>query len=103
MSTITRRRRTSRTNIGPYKRNELLCGFIQYTPSYSGYGDGVGSDLTKFISAEMRADWAANREVLIKLWQSNADMAAAFPDDYLPWLHSGGYVGPLPWACQHLD
>jgi hypothetical protein len=27
--------------------------------SYSGYGDGIGTDLTAFITDGMRADWEA--------------------------------------------
>jgi hypothetical protein len=38
---------------------------------YTGYGDGVGMDLTAFITAEMRADWEANRDELMKFWQSD--------------------------------
>ena len=30
-----------------------------------GYGDAVGTDLTAFISDEMRSDWKVNREELI--------------------------------------
>ena len=51
MSTIIRRKRTSRLSIGPYKRHELLTGWISYpVQGYSGYGDGVGTDVTAFIS-----------------------------------------------------
>ena len=66
MTTIIRRKRTSRLQIGPYKSHELLTGRIVYpVQGYSGYGDGVGTDLVAFLSAEMRVDWAANREELM--------------------------------------
>jgi hypothetical protein len=45
-------------NIGPYRRHELLTGRIQYPVlGYTGYGDGIGTDLTAFITDQMRADW----------------------------------------------
>ena len=51
MSTIIRRRRASRMQMGPYKRHELLTGEIKYpAQGYSGYGDGRSADLTEFIS-----------------------------------------------------
>ena len=56
MTTVIRRKRASRLRIGPYRRNELRSGHIQYpVQGYTGYGDGVGTDLTAFISDEMRA------------------------------------------------
>ena len=67
---------------------------------YTGYGDGVGTDLTAFISNEMRADWTANREELLAFWQSGAP--DNFPDS-LPWLYVHGSAGSLPWAAEHLD
>jgi hypothetical protein len=45
MSTVIRRRRTSRLEIGPYKRHELLTGEVRYPAlDYSGYGNGVDTD-----------------------------------------------------------
>src|SRR5258705_154804 len=39
---ITRRKRTSRLSIGPYRRHELLTGWIVYpVEGYTGYGDGT--------------------------------------------------------------
>jgi hypothetical protein len=39
-----------------------LRGRIQYpVQGYTGYGDGVGSDLTVFISDQMRADWKPSK------------------------------------------
>jgi hypothetical protein len=67
MSTIMRRRRTSRLSLGPYRRHELLTGHIEYPVlGYDGYGNGRDTDLTKFISAQMKADWLANREQLME-------------------------------------
>jgi hypothetical protein len=97
---VIRRRRASRLS-APYRRHELLTGRIQYPEQgYTGYGDGVGTDLTAFISNEMRADWTANREELLAFWQSGAP--DNFPDS-LPWLYVHGSAGSLPWAAEHLD
>lgn len=86
MTTIIRRKRTSRTQIGSYRRHELLTGRIVYpVQGYSGYGDGVGTDLTAFISNEMRADWEANRDELTEFWRSGKTTADVFPDS-LPWF-----------------
>lgn len=52
---------------------------------YSGYGDGVGTDLTAFISDQMQADWEANRAELMAFWRSGKTMAKVF-SDALPWL-----------------
>jgi hypothetical protein len=104
MTTVVRRKRASRTSLGPYKRNELLTGVIQYpVQGYTGYGDGIGTDLTAFISDEMRADWEANRAELLAFWRSGKSDAEAFPDDTLPWLCLGGSADRLPWAGRHLD
>jgi hypothetical protein len=66
MATIIRRKRASRTSIGSYKRHELLTGEIRYPVlGCSGYGDMSGTDLTAFITDEMRADWEANRDELV--------------------------------------
>ena len=88
--------------IGPYKRYELLTGEIRYpAQNYSGYGDGRGTDLTAFISDEMRNDWANNRAELIAFWKSGQS-PVIFPD-CLPWLYGCGSAGTLPWAAGHLD
>jgi hypothetical protein len=104
MTTVTRRRRTSRLSIGPYRRHELLTGRIQYpVQGYTGYGDGVGTDLTAFISDGMRADWAANRAELMAFWRSGKTEADVF-SDALPWLFAcGSAARTLPWAAKHLD
>jgi hypothetical protein len=101
MTTVVRRKRASRSSIGPYRRHELLTGRIQYpVQGYTGYG--VGTDLTAFISDGMRADWAANREELLAFWKSGKTEADGFPDA-LPWLYVGGSADTLPWAARHLD
>jgi hypothetical protein len=101
MTTITRRKRSSRLNIGPYRRHELLTGRIVYpVQGYTGYGDGIGTDLTAFIRDQMRADWAANREELIAFWESGQS-PTIFPD-CLPWLYTHTIAGTLPWAVKHL-
>lgn len=103
MTTVIRRKRASRSSIGPYRRHELLRGRIVYpVQGYSGYGDGVGTDLTAFVSDQMRADWAANREELMAFWRSGKTMADVFPDA-LPWLYTHRSAETLPWAAVHLD
>jgi hypothetical protein len=104
MSTIIRRRRSSRTNLGPYKRFELLTGTIRYPlpEHYSGYGDGRSTNVADFISDEMRRDWATNRDALRKFWQSGECASHVFPDE-LPWLAPHGSADSLPWAAPHLD
>ena len=68
-----------------------------------GYGDGIGTDLTAFISDQMRNDWKNNSAVLMAFWQSGKHTAAdAFPDS-LPWLFVRGSADTLPWAAVHLD
>jgi hypothetical protein len=102
MSTVIRRRRSSRASLGPYKRHELLGGRIEYPiRNYDGYGDGIGLDLRAFIGPEMRADWAANREVLLEFWRSG--QSPTFFPDCLPWLCTYIAPGSLPWACRYLD
>ena len=104
MSTITRRKRTSRMEIGPYRRHELLTGRIVYSvQGYNGYGDGVGTDLKAFVSDEMRADWANNREELMAFWQSGKYTTADLFPDCLPWLFVCGSANTLPWAARQLD
>jgi hypothetical protein len=98
MATIHRRKRTSRHDIGPYRRYELLFGEIIYPVlDYTGYGDGTGKNLEDFISDEMRADWEANRDELTKFWRSGAFTMEE------PWLFDRGYSHTLPWAAKHLD
>ena len=91
-------------NIGPYKRHELLTGQIFYPAAdYSGYGDGINPNLEDFISAEMRRDWGANREALLKFWFSGQFTTIdVFPDSE-PWLFVRGFPGTLPWAAQQFD
>ena len=104
MSTIIRRRRGLRMSLGPYKRHELLGGRIDYPVSgYDGYGDGRSVNVADYISAGMKADWAANRTELLAFWRSGKSYAEAYPDDCLPWLCTYIAAGSLPWACEHLD
>jgi len=79
--------------------HELLNGKISYSfTDYAGYGDGVGTDAGDFVSDEMRADWLANRELLIKVWKSGK----LFPHDVWPgwriWLSVDHNGEPLPWC-----
>jgi hypothetical protein len=77
-------------------------GWISYpVQGYSGYG--VGTDVTAFISDQMRADWAANREDLVAFWQSGKYTTADVFADSLPWLFVRGSADTLPWAAEHLD
>jgi hypothetical protein len=104
MSTIIRRKRSSRS-IGPYKRHELLFGEIVYSAPtyYTGYGNGKSENLHDFISDEMRADWEANRDELMKFWKSGEYTAPdTFPDS-LPFLFECGDPKGLPWAAKVFD
>ena len=94
MTTVIRRKRTSRSAIGPYRRHELLTGRIEYpVQGYTGYGDGVGTDLTAFISDTMRRDWQNHREALLAFWRSGKSDAEVFPDDAPVVVHG--------WQCRH--
>src|SRR5262245_59488679 len=99
MATVTRRKHQSRTVLGPYRRHELLTGEILYPMrGYTGYGDGVGTDLTAFISDEMRADWQMHRAELLKFWRSGKLTAPPTFSDCKPWLLIRGDPHTLPWA-----
>jgi hypothetical protein len=55
MATIVRRKRQSRSELGPYRRHELLTGEIfTQCKGYTGYGDGIGKDLAAFVDDDMR-------------------------------------------------
>jgi hypothetical protein len=69
---------------------------------YTGYGDGVGTDLTAFIRDGIRTDWEANRDELMEFWKSGAPTHEVFADS-LPWLFMCGSADTLPWAARHLD
>jgi hypothetical protein len=56
---------------------------------YTGYGDGIGTDLTAFITHEMCADWEANRAELMAFRRSGKTEVDVFPVA-LPWLYVGG-------------
>jgi hypothetical protein len=81
---------------------ELLTGEVKYPGlRYDGYGDGVGTDLRAFVSARMRADWAAHREELLAFWISGEvsyDLVNS-----KPWLQYRGAPGTRPWAWWHLE
>jgi hypothetical protein len=103
MTTVIRRKRASRSSIGAYRRHELLTGRIVYpVQGYTGYGDGIVTHLTAFISDEMRADWEANRAELMAFWRLDKTEADVFPDA-LPWLFVRGSAEALPWAARHLE
>jgi hypothetical protein len=103
MSTIHRRQRAARS-LGPYKRHELLTGEIRYSaiPDYTGYSDGVGTDLTAFIGDEMRRDWESHRDELMSFWRSGKTTTRDVFPDSVPWLHASGRPGAVPWAALHL-
>jgi hypothetical protein len=104
MTTTVRRKRSSRSNIGPYRRHELLFGDICYPlQGYNGYGDGKGTNLVDFISAEMKADWEQNRDELMEFWKSGEYTGPRTFSDSKPWLFERGYPGTLPWAAKQLD
>ena len=97
MATIKRRQRVSHRELGPYRRYELLTGRINYVyRGYTGYGDETSKYTSAFISDEMRADWAANRDELLKFWASGESLSF-FPDTP-PWQFVRNSPGTMPWA-----
>jgi hypothetical protein len=105
MSTIIRRKRSSRLSIGPYKRHELLTGEMQHYLSvgYTGYGDGKSTRAADYISDEMRADWEQNREELLAFWNSGEPTTSETFPDSKPWLFAYGTPGTVPWAAKQFD
>jgi hypothetical protein len=110
LATIKRRLHTSRNKLGAYRIYELLVGKIDYPVcDYTGYGDGSSTNVGDFVSDEMKADWEANRDRLLKFWQSGEDSMTFFHPESKPWLFVSGTPGTLPWAarkdklarCQH--
>jgi hypothetical protein len=103
MTTIVRRKRVSRSEIGPYRRHELLTGQAIYpVRGYTGYGDGHDPDMEHFISGEMRWDWLENRTELLAFWRSGKDTCEVFSDCRV-WLSVSGSPGTLPWAARMFD
>ena len=97
MSTVRRLKR-ARRELSAYKRHELLTGTILYAVrGYDGYGDGIGTDLNDFVSAEMRNDWTEHREELLRLWATGEPAASK------PWLFVCGSADTLPWAEQQFN
>jgi hypothetical protein len=98
------RRSTSRRELGPYRRHELLTGKADYPVMkyYTGYGDGEDTDMNHFVSEEMRVDWKANRDELMAFWESGKYTVEVFPDSK-PWLFIRGNPKTLPWAATIFD
>jgi hypothetical protein len=91
----------------PEKVFELLYGEDAYClpEYYRGYGDARSGDLdmTHFISEEMRADWFANRDKLMMLWNGEATEKELFGHYRRPWLISPRENSGRPWAAQVFD
>jgi hypothetical protein len=82
-----------------YDRYKYAAEEISYAVvGYTGYGDGNSTNLTDFISDEMRADWEANRDELLKFWASGEYTTAMFFPNSMPWLFVKGSADTLPWA-----
>ena len=90
-------------NIRARKMKKPTLTVVDQSKANTGYGDGVGTDLTAFISDDMRADWATNREELMAFWKSGAYTTADVFADSLPWLFMQGSADTLPRAAVHLD
>jgi hypothetical protein len=104
MPTITRRKRVSYRELGPYRRHELLTGEIVYPAvGYSGYGDGRSADLNEFIDDAMRSDWTDNRDELLQFWTSGKYTTPSIFPDSKPWLFVCGLPNSLPWAARLLE
>ena len=98
----TRRERQGIAFPSAYQASELLTGEISYPVlGYDGYGDGVGKDLTTFISDLMRADWAEHRDALLRFWISG-EYSSQLPNSK-PWLFYRGAPGTRPWAWWWLE
>jgi hypothetical protein len=81
-----------------FKAFELLTGKVEIpVQGYDGYTDGKSTDLSLFISEQMRLDWRANRAALLKVWRSG-DPYDFFP--WLPWLYIERSE-PQPW-CERV-
>jgi hypothetical protein len=93
------RRSTSRRELGPYRRYELLTGTAVYPArDYTGYGDGENPNMEDFISDEMKRDWIAHRNELIAFWQSGGGSCGR------PWLFAVHHSSDkLPWAAKIFD
>jgi hypothetical protein len=104
MSTVKYRMRASQRELGPYRRHELLTGEI-FCPQegYSGYGNGTDTDLSAFISDEMRENWRSNRTELMKFWRSGEYTSPRTFADSKPWLYACGTPNTLPWAARQFD
>ena len=85
-----------------YQASELLTGKISYPVlGYDGYGDGVGKNLTAFITDLMRVDWAEHRDALLRFWISG-EYSSQLPN-IKPWLFYRGAPGTRPWAWWWLE
>jgi len=95
---LRRLQRGSRRQLTMYCAYELLTGKIIYPQQgYDGYGDGGSTDLSNYISGTMKADWQANREFLLEVWQSGQVYPTEFSPRWRPWL-SVNHDDSLPWA-----
>jgi hypothetical protein len=82
----------------------LLKSLLHLLTSAIGtYGDGVGTDLTVFISDEMKADWKTHREELFAFWTSGEYSKPDIFPNTKPWLYCCGSADTLPWAARHFD
>ena len=98
----TRRERQGIAFPSAYQASELLTGEISYPVlGYDGYGDGVGKDLTVFITDLMRVDWIEHRDVLLRFWISG-EYSSQLPNSK-PWLFYRGAPGTRPWAWWWLE
>ena len=110
---VKRHSAVRRRGLTPYKVYELLTGEIRYPMCfYSGYGDlqgdrGRNTVTERYTSAEMKADWEANRDALMAFWRSgeysHPDTLAEFgiTSGMKPWLWFCGSRSSLPWAEKH--
>jgi hypothetical protein len=80
-----------------------LTGEIRLSFEYTGYGDGVNTDLTDFISDEMRSDWETHRDELMAFWESGEPTTLETFPDSKPWLFAYGTPGTVPWAAKQFD
>lgn len=92
--------------LNEFKVHELLYGEPAYClpQFYTGYGDAHtrDPDLKHFITSEMRADWEANRDDLLRVYAGEITEPEAFGVHPVVWAVPHR-THPLPWAATVFD
>ncbi len=105
MPMVNRPKYNSRKQLTSDQRLELLAGVCYYPAArsyYTGYGDFKNTDAAAFITNQMKADWLANRDELLKFWESG-ECSVGFFENCKPWHFIYGSPNTLPWAAYQFD